>query len=383
MRTTIGIAAACVALLPGAQCLGAAALQPDPAGQVASLPATASPHWVWVNDMVFDHMSDGQARLIDGDTGKFLGLLSTGFGFERVVLAHDGRVIFSPETYFSRGTRGTRTDVVSLYDPVHLSVLGEIAIPPKRASAIPMMAESELTDDGRFLLVYNFTPAQSVSVIDTRSRRFVGEAETPGCALVYPTGPRSFFSICADGALLQVQLDELGHVASRTRSARMFDVTGDPVTEKAVRIGNTWLFVSFGGTMYPVQITAAGLQAGNRWSLLTSAERQQGWRPGGLQQLAVHTGSGRLYSIMHQGGPETHKAPGKQVWVYDLAQRRRIARIALQSLAASIQVTRDAKPLMFAAFMDSTVLDVYDAVSGRHLRSVEDAGSTPMLLVTP
>src|ERR1700722_2369832 len=92
----------------------AAPLPADPAGTVASLPA-ASPHWVWVNDFVFPHMTDGQARLIDGDSGHFLGMLSTGYGFARIVLAKEGNVIFSPETYFSRGTRGTRTEVVSLY----------------------------------------------------------------------------------------------------------------------------------------------------------------------------------------------------------------------------------------------------------------------------
>ena len=118
-------------LLLALQSLAQAAdpLPADPAGIVASLPA-ASPHWVWVNDFVFPHMTDGQARLVDGDSGRFLGMLSTGYGFTRIVLAKDGNVIFSPETYFSRGTRGTRTDVVSLYDPKHLSPVGEIVIPP-------------------------------------------------------------------------------------------------------------------------------------------------------------------------------------------------------------------------------------------------------------
>lgn len=384
-RTTSYVATVAVAALLAAGRLTQAAppLPPDPVGRVASLPARASPHWVWVNDMVFDHMSDGQARLIDGDSGSFLGMLSTGFGFEHLVLSRDGRIIFSPETYFSRGTRGTRTDVVTLYDPVHLSVLGEILIPPKRAAAIPMMAEAELTDDGRFLLIYNFTPAQSVTVVDTQRRAFSGEAETPGCALIYPTGPRSFFSICADGALLEVRLDEAGHAVQRTLSQRMFDVVHDPVTEKAVRLGQSWLFVSYGGTIYPVRITASGLAPGRSWSLLTSAERQQGWRPGGLQQLALHAGLDRLYSIMHQGGPATHKDPGREVWVYDLADRRRIQRIALRSLASSIQVTRDPQPLLFAASLDSTALEVYDALSGRYLRSIEHAATTPTVLLTP
>ena len=358
-------------------------LPPDPQGQVATLPAPASPHWVWVNDFVFPHMTDGQAILVDGDSGRFLGVLYTGFGFSRENLSHDGHLIFSPETYFSRGTRGTRTDVVSLYDPVHLSAVGEIGIPPKRSANMPMMGDSELTDDGRFLLIYNFTPAQSVTVVDTASRSFASEIETPGCALEYPTGPRSFFSICSDGALLDVHLDDTGHAATRTRSVRVFDVPRDPATEKGVRRGSTWYFVSFGGTMYPVEITPKGLMPGKPWSLVSAAERAQKWRPGGLQQLAVHAGLNRLYSIMHQGGPETHKDPGKEVWVYDLATHRRIERITLAHPAASIQVSHDAQPLLFSAFIESSTLDVYDARSGRHLRSVENVGTTPTIMVTP
>jgi len=338
---------------------------------------------VWVNDIVFPHMSDGQARLVDGDTGRFLGLLSTGVAFEHVVLAKNGSVIFSPETYFSRGTRGTRTDVVTLYDPVHLTPRGEIAIPPKRAVTMPMMADAGLTDDGAFLLIYNYTPAQSVTVVDTRSRRFAGEIETPGCALVYPTGPRSFFSICADGALLDVHLDDAGHVSSRVHTRNFFDVSADPVTEKGVRLGNRWLFVSYGGTMHSVDITSRGLEPGPRWSLLSDTERRQNWRPGGLQQLAVRARPDLLYSIMHRGGVETHKDAGKEIWVYDLDRHRRVRRIVLRSLAGSIQVTRDDNPLLFAAFIGSSRLEVYDAQTGRYLRSVEDVGTTPTLLVTP
>ncbi len=241
-------------------------LPADPLGAVASLPATASPHWVWVNDFVFPHMTDGQALLVDGDNGRFLGLLSTGFGFSRVVIAKDGKTIFSPETYFSRGTRGTRTDVVTMYDPTRLAPVGEIVIPPKRSSNMPMMADAELTDDGRILLIYNFTPAQSVTVVDASSRSLIGEIETAGCALVYPTGARSFFSICADGSLLNVHLDDKGQARSRERTGHMFDVARDPVTEKAVRVGDTWQFVSYGGVMYPIQIAKdGGLALGAQW----------------------------------------------------------------------------------------------------------------------
>jgi methylamine dehydrogenase heavy chain len=354
----------------------------DPISEVKKLPAP-SPHWMWVNDIVFPHMSDGQALLVDGDSGQFLGLLSTGFGFGRLVIPTDGKVIYSPETYFSRGTRGDRTDVVTLYDPGTLAPVGEIAIPPKRSSNMPMMANTGLTDNDRFLLIYNFNPSQSVTVVDTQSRKFAGEIDTSGCALVYPTGPLSFFSICADGTLLDVRLNEQGGVARQQRTARMFDVAKDPVTEKGVRLGNKWLFVSFNGDVYTVNIGASSLSAGSRWSLLTAADRQQSWRPGGLQQLAVHQKTGRLYSIMHQGPAFTHKDPGTDVWVYDVAKQARVQKIALKNPAGSLQVTRDDQPLLFTVFIGSTTTDVYDAMSGRHLRAIENLGTTPTLMVHP
>src|SRR5260370_35602696 len=97
-----------------------------------------------------------------------------------------------------------------------------------------MMGNAVLTDDDRFLLIYNFNPAQSVTVVDTTLRRFVREIETPGCALVYPTGPRSFFSVCGDGALSLVALDDAGG-AHQTRTPPLFNMTGAPVTAKSVR----------------------------------------------------------------------------------------------------------------------------------------------------
>jgi methylamine dehydrogenase heavy chain len=362
---------------------GVATVPPDPAGQVQSLPTPTPPHYIWVNDFVFPHMVSGKAMLVDGDSGRFLGELNTGFGSVRVVLSPDGQLIYSPETYFSRGTRGVRTDVVTLYDSAHLAPVGEIVVPPKRSSNMPMMANAQLTDDGRFLLIYNFTPAQSITVVDTKARKFVGEVETSGCALVYPTGPRSFFSLCADGALLHTVLDDTGHSKSSDRTQPLFDVDHDPVTEKGVRVGDTWYFVSFGGTMYPVRNENGSLKLQQTWSLLSAAEKTQGWRPGGLQQLAVHTGLNRLYSIMHPGPPETHKDPGREVWVYDLVRRSRIQTIAMKNNSGSIQVSHDPHPLLFSIFIESNVLDVYDATSGTYLRSVNDIGTTPTVLVSP
>jgi methylamine dehydrogenase heavy chain len=378
-RARVGWAALAL-LLAG---IAGAALPPDdPALKSRTLPGP-SPHWVWVNDFVFPHMADGMAYLIDADAGRYLGTLSTGYSFTRLVLPRDGKVIYSPETYFSRGTRGTRTDVVTLYDPATLKPISEISIPPKRSSNMPTMGNSQLTDDDRFLLIYNFNPAQSVTVVDTASRTFAGEIETPGCALIFPTGPRTFFMVCGDGGALLVTLDEHGQAQSKERAGPLFDFAKDPVSEKPVRYHDRWLFVSFDGWVHSVRVTAKGLAAEPRWPLATAAERAAGWRPGGLQPFAIHTASGRLFALVHRGGLATHKDPGKDIWVCDLATEHRVAHIVTRRPSTAIQVSQDAAPLLYSVFAESNVFDVYDPGTGRWLRSLTEIGTSPTLLVTP
>jgi methylamine dehydrogenase heavy chain len=340
-------------------------------------------HWVWVNDFVFPHMADGQAYLIDADSGRYLGTLSTGYSFARIVPTADGKLIYSPETYFSRGTRGTRTDVVTVYDGATLAPVAEIAIPAKRASNMPAMGNAVLTDDERFLLVFNFNPASSVSVVDTTTRQFIGEVETPGCALIYPTGPRSFFTLCGDGGALVTQLDDKGGVASQTRTQPLFDVDHDPVTEKGVRLGDTWYFVTFAGRIVPFHATRSTVTPGEPWWLTTAAERQQGWRPGGLQQLAVHAGRNRLYSIMHQGTADTHKDPGKAIWAFDVGSHRRVQTIRAPGYVSSIQLSPDATPLLYGAFLEGGDFYVFDGLTGKLRRRIDHLGTTPTLIVTP
>jgi methylamine dehydrogenase heavy chain len=347
------------------------------------LPAEPNPHWVWVNDIVFHHMVDGKAYLVDGDSGRFLGMLSTGFGFIGLVLPDDYSQIYAPETYFSRGVRGERTDVITFYDPKTLSPSGEVIIPPKRFAAMPTNNYSALTDDDRFLVVYNFTPAQSVSIIDVKERRFVTEIETAGCALVLPTGDRSFMMVCGNGGLMTVTLDDKGELADKKRIKPFFDPQADPVTEKAVRWGDNWIFVSFNGHVYPVDVSSGQPVPGQHWSLFSDSEREASWRPGGIQHLAVHESSGSLYALVHQGGHDSHKDPGQDVWVYDLATQKQVRQIKLDNLSTSIQVSKDDKPLMFSIFIASPSMDIYDARSGKLLRSVDELGFSPTIMQTP
>lgn len=358
--------------------LAADAVKVDPL--VGSQLPVPGAHWVWVNDVVFHHMGDGKAFLVDGESGRMLGMLSTGSNFVGTWLPRDRSLIYSPEIYFSRGTRGTRTDVISIYDGRTLNPVAEIGIPAKRVSALPMPTLAGLSDDDRFMYVYNFTPAQSVSVVDLKSRKFAGEIDTAGCALAMPTGPRTFFALCGDGTGLGVTLDESGKQAAKARSAVLFDPKKDPVMETGVREGSTWRFLSYAGDVVPVETAGGVPKPGARWSLLDAADRKASWRPGGLQSLAVHAATRRLYALMHVGGVDTHKEPGSEVWVYDLATQKRVQRIKLAGPAMSIAVSSAPKPLLFAIFLGAQKVEVYDPAAAKLVRTINEIGFTPSTL---
>ena len=106
-------------------------------------------HWFWVWGNRAPSMIDGRALLFNDD-GQMLGQLDTGFWFNNLLPSQSRNELFAVETYFSRGTRGERTDVVSVYDPLTLKPKREIAIPPKRINALGNTGLSVLSDDERF-----------------------------------------------------------------------------------------------------------------------------------------------------------------------------------------------------------------------------------------
>src|SRR5213593_482508 len=210
--------------------------QPETVGKVVALPARPGPHWFWLSDILLH-----RTALFDADAGELLATLSSGTGGVGFVIAPlfapDHREVYLAETYYSRGVRGERTDVVTVYDAATLLPLDEIGIPPKRAEYFPGVAANALSDDGRFMAVFNLTPSQSLSIVDVKARRFAAEIGTPGCSLVYAAGDRRFLMLCADGAALRIALDDEGQAKSVERTRPFFDPQKDPITEKAVRRG--------------------------------------------------------------------------------------------------------------------------------------------------
>lgn len=387
-----------------------AAAQPEAVGRSLTLPDRPGPHWFWLSDIGLH-----RTALFDGDSGELLGTISSGtagLGFVIAPLfAKDQREIYIPETYYTRGVRGERTDVVTVYDGRTLAPAVEIPLPPKRAEYFPGNAANALSDDGRFLAVFNLTPMSSLSIVDVQARRFVTEVSTPGCSLVYGAGPRRFFMLCANGAALTVTLDDAGQAAV-ARTEPFFDPQKDPLTEKAVRRGDEWLFVSFDGTVQPIDVSGPALRIGERWSILDDADRAASWRVGGGQHLAVHAKSGRLYALMHQGAVDTHKKAGTEIWAYDVAARKRVLRIPVVNPVVSfvahqaglepdsaarwvlekvlpltgvdaIIVTQDERPVLVAAGMEPPTVTIHDAMTGEVKREVSEVGLALSLLYTP
>ncbi|MBW2290760.1 MAG: amine dehydrogenase [Deltaproteobacteria bacterium] len=361
-------------------------------GRVEVLDRPFDPHWLWSADA-----SGARIALVDLDEGTLLGQINTGWGMPDIVFSRTRPEIYVPETYFSRGTRGTRTDVASIYDARSLAPISEVLLPSKRAINPLAIGNSALSDDDRFLAVFNMTPATSLSIVDVETRSLVGEVATPGCSLVYAIGQRRFATLCADGGLLIIGLDEAGAVTQRIRSEPFFDPQADPVTEKAVRWGDRWIFVSFEGVAHPVDFSATEPRFEQSWSLLSDDDRDESWKIGGAQHLALHQASGRLYSLVHEGGADTHKQAGSEVWVYDLESRERVQRIELRSPSFTfmgypiplgsdrlnaflldhvvpsigidqITVTQDDEPLLLTGAIYTGALCVYDARSGELLR---------------
>jgi methylamine dehydrogenase heavy chain len=286
--------------------------------------------------------------------------------------------MYVAETFWSRGSRGERTDVITIFDMTTLQPTSEIKI-PGRFLAVTQPYNSGLSPDGRFLYVFNMTPATSVIVVDLQARNVVGEISTPGCALVLPAKDK-FLMPCGDGTFLQVNLDAAGKETSRARSAKVFDVDTDPLSERPARTKTGYAFTSYGGKVLEVDVSGDEPVYGEPWSLTT--EQEAGWRPGGWEQVAYSPHTNELFVAMHEGGPGTHEAPGPEIWVYDLAQKKKTRVIKPEEPVLSIAVSRDDKPIV-AAITETLNLSIMDAATGAQTHSMSGLLELGLVVETP
>ena len=307
----------------------------------------------------------GAGYVFDAADGEMIGTLSL-TPWTPTVRRHAERgEIYAAETHYSRRHDGERTDVLRIYAHETLAPAGEIPI-PKKIAALHRHYLGILSG-GRFVTVFNMTPAQSVSVVDVENRRFVGEISTPGCAVTLPAGDRGFLMMCGDGTLQWIGLDEDGAESARVRSASFFSVEDDPLFDQPTRTPTGWQFLSFAGLTMEATVENGEIAIGESWSIL--GEDDEGWRPGGSQPAAFHAGHDLLVVLMHQGGVDTQDQDGTEAWVIDRSTQRRIGRITFEAPASALLVVEGDEPLLLAAVGGS--VHVFELATGIRARVVQ------------
>jgi methylamine dehydrogenase heavy chain len=320
--------------------------------------------------------------IFDGADGQMQGLISHSPFTTAVVTLPSRKEAYHVDSFYTRGVRGARSDMLTVVDLTDLTPKAEIEIPAK-AAALRIRGHIGLLNDQRHVAVFNMTPAQSVSVVDVVERRFAGEISTPGCAIIMPAGPRGFLMLCGDGTLQLIDLDERGLEASRQRSKPFFDVERDAVYDRVVYTGSGWLLVTHDGLVREVGVDGDRIRVGEAWSMLNAEDKEEGskkeqWRPGGDQPFTMHRGSSLLYSLMHKGKVDTQDANGTELWVFDTNRRKRVARLVLKAEATGIHVSQEATPRLFM-FDKEGKLYIYDGQQLKLQRTIEKPGTKGLL----
>lgn len=370
---------------------GASAAKPAPPlpeeaiPAVATLPADYPASWVLVNDFHFNAIVDGRVAVVDTQDPKqpLKGLVRDA-QFGNMLYSRAKREIYTAETFYSRLTRGERTDAITVWDTATLQPKGEIVLPGgKRQQAVTYSGLFQFTNHDKWALVANFTPAQSVTVVDLDGRKVLGEIDLPGCAHIYPTGERGFTSLCSDGSLISIALDPNGAVASSKTIAGVQDIDRQPLFGMPAMVSRTAWFVSYHGELRGFDLSGPVAKPLPKFASVGTAEGgAPEWRPGGWQVIASDAG-GLLYVLMSPNGREgSHKDGGTEVWVVDPVANARVRRIDLGGVAGSITVTREATPHLIVSRFDSSI-DVFDAVTGKLVHSLGATAAFNPVVLTP
>ena len=243
----------------------------------------------------------------------------------------------------------------------------------KRNQQVTYKNTFQFTNGEKWALVSNFTPAQSVTVVDLEGRKVLSDIDLPGCSMIYPTGERGFTAFCADGTMTTLQLAADGKLANAVTSEPVLEIDKEPLFAMPAMVGKTAWFVSYQGLLRGFDLSGAVAKPlGQDFSIGQAEGGSAEWRPGGWQVIASDAG-GKLYVLMNPAGREgSHKDGGSEVWVLDPAAKARVARFPLKGTGVSIDITREAVPRLIVARADS-VIDVYDSATGAFVHSLGNA----------
>src|SRR5450631_503795 len=351
-------------------------LPADTGHKVETLPAKYPTSWAFLN-----YASDRiELRNVGSDTREVKAQLQA-HDSATLLVADKRPEIYVADTVWSRGVRGTRTDFITIYDAQTLNAAGEIVLPGgKRGLMTAMEGMFAFTDDQRLALVFDFTPASSVTVVDLVKRRVLGDIDIPGCSLVFPTGVRGFSTLCSSGTLLTVRLDEKGAAAGRSESKAFNPLDTDPLFTSSALVGGVRYFPSLHGRVQPIDMRGDDVKIMPDWPLVPAADTAGNWRPSGWQILASDEQK-LLYVLMQPDAHEgTHKNPATEVWVYNVATKTRVKRLRLARPGSSISLTHGAQPLLLVQAGER--LDVYEP-NGSLVRSLDLPGFHTRMQIEP
>lgn len=383
MRITRILAQSTLALGVALAGIGSASaeLPADPGIGQTTLPFPPEPHRAYIVDVEFENFVAGRVTVVDPEKQKMLGMVSTGFAAPST-LSRDNKTLYTADLFYSRGTRGTRTDVLTAWDTSTLSPSWEVLIPTKRAETLTQRYALGTSADDRFVYVYNFTPSTSVTVVDTKAKAVTSEISIPGCVLNYPVGKRAFASLCGDGNLQVVRLGDDGKEISRSYTA-FFDPNAEKLVERAYAVGDTYYFVTTTGTVRGVDFSGKEPKIFPAWELVDQeTEKKAGWAPGGWQLITVAPKLNRLYVLMHDAHePMKWEDPSPIIWVYDLKTHKRVGTLEAPNPIWSLHATSDDQPLLLGTNI-SGGLEVFDLKSGKHTGTMEAIAKTPIQVLS-
>jgi methylamine dehydrogenase heavy chain len=352
-------------------------LPPDTVQKVETLPAKYPTTWAWLN-YAGDRI---ELRNVGSDSREVKAQLQARDS-STLLVADKRPEVYVADTVWSRGFRGVRTDFITVYDTHTLNPIGEIVLPGgKRALITAQEGMFTFTDDQRMAVVFNFTPASSVTIVDLVNRKVLGDVEIPGCSLVYPTGARGFSTLCSSGNLLSVRLDANGAVAGRSETKAFNPLDTDPLFTASTVVGGVRYFPSLHGRIQPIDMRGDDAKVLPDWPLVTAADAEGQWRPSGWQIVAGDEQK-LLYVLMQSGAHEgTHKDPANEVWVFNTATKARVKRLRLTRPGSSISLTHAPEPLLLVQTGER--LDVYDAREGGLIRSMDLPGLHTRMQIEP
>lgn len=321
---------------------------------------------------------EGSAVAFDGDTGRIEAHVPMAMN-ATLDFSPDASRIYVGETMWTRGNRGDRLDLLSIYDAATLKLLKEIPVPP-RAPVNMKYNNASLSPSGKRIYFYNLHPATSITWIDLQQEKVGGTVEVPGCAMAIAWGETGVASICGDGSLAMITVPESGEPRI-TRTPRFFDAAVDPVYDNSLHDTATGraVLLSYTGRVHEVLLGAKPVIE-KPWSVQETAgyaaagtgTDELAWRPGGRQPIAWHKASDRLFVLMHTGPYWSHNDPASEIWVLDRKRRALLHRWRAPMKSKSLTVSQDAQPQLYMVSMEAPAT-VMDANSGEVLRTIEAA----------